>query len=165
MKKDGIDFRWLVVGKNTDAIVPELNELGLGDFVRTVPSIGMASNDSTDRKHVPGEELVEIYAMSDLFVFPSRVETFGRVLIESMAAGTPVLTTDALGCRDVVGMGKYGEMVGVDDVPAMVSGIRNLIQHPEELACLKQAGLRRAAAHDWPTIVNAYLALYKILLP
>lgn len=161
----GLDFHWLVVGKGTDAIQPELLKRGLNDRVQTIPSIGTASADSKrDQTHVPGEELVEVYAMSDLFVFPSRVETFGRVLIEAMAAGTPVVTTDALGCRDVVEMGKWGKMVSVDDVPAMIKTIQSLADSPDAIQRLTQAGLERASQHDWPTIVDQYVTLYEKIL-
>lgn len=165
LKDAGKNFRWLVVGKDTDAIMQEVRERGLQEHVRTIPSIGSASAEpSRDQTHVPGEELVEIYAMSDLFVFPSRVETFGRVLIEAMAAGTPVLTTNALGCRDVIEMGKYGKMVGVDEVPGMVDGILELMNSPDDLAQLTSLGLERAAHHDWATIVDQYTTLYETLL-
>jgi glycosyltransferase involved in cell wall biosynthesis len=50
-----------------------------------------------------GEELAEIYAGADVFVFPSRTDTFGIVLIEAMASGLPVAAFPVAGPIDVVG--------------------------------------------------------------
>ena len=52
-----------------------------------------------------GEELAETYAGADVFVFPSRTDTFGIVLIEAMASGLPVAAFPVPGPIDVVGPG------------------------------------------------------------
>ncbi len=49
-----------------------------------------------------GRELADIYASSDVFVFPSRTDTFGLVLIEAMAAGLPVAAFPVSGPRDIL---------------------------------------------------------------
>jgi glycosyltransferase involved in cell wall biosynthesis len=49
------------------------------------------------------EELAEVYAAADVFVFPSRTDTFGLVLLEAMACGLPVAAYPVTGPRDVVG--------------------------------------------------------------
>ena len=50
-----------------------------------------------------GEALVEAYAASDVFVFPSRTDTFGLVLLEALACGIPVAAYPVQGPLDVVG--------------------------------------------------------------
>ena len=55
-----------------------------------------------------GAELAEYYRMADVFVFPSRWETFGIVMIEAMACGTPVAAYDCQGPADVVEEGVTG---------------------------------------------------------
>lgn len=52
--------------------------------------------------HRDGQELVEIYRSADVFVFPSRTDTFGNVMIEAMACGTPVAAYPVIGPIDVV---------------------------------------------------------------
>lgn len=164
LRAAGFDSRWLVVGKDSDLIDEDLRAEGVDDFVRTIPSIGVDSMaGSVDFDSIPVEELVELYAMSDVFFFPSRIETFGRVLLESMAGGTPVITTNCLGCRDVVNGGEYGVMVDVDDVDAMTEAIVALAGDPGEMARFRDAGLRRAAEYDWNVVADSYLNLYQEL--
>ncbi|MGP0093635.1 MAG: glycosyltransferase family 4 protein [Xanthobacteraceae bacterium] len=50
-----------------------------------------------------GEELASIYAASDVFVFPSRTDTFGLVLLEALASGVPIAAYPVSGPRDVIG--------------------------------------------------------------
>ena len=52
-----------------------------------------------------GEELAQVYASADVFVFPSRTDTFGIVMIEALASGLPVAAYPAPGPIDVVGPG------------------------------------------------------------
>jgi glycosyltransferase involved in cell wall biosynthesis len=56
------------------------------------------------------EELAQVYAAADVFVFPSRTDTFGLVLLEAMACGLPVAAYPVTGPRDVVGDSKAGVM-------------------------------------------------------
>jgi glycosyltransferase involved in cell wall biosynthesis len=55
-----------------------------------------------------GEELASIYAASDVFVFPSRTDTYGLVLLEALASGVPVAAYPVAGPRDVIGNTKVG---------------------------------------------------------
>ena len=54
------------------------------------------------------EELARVYAAADVFVFPSRTDTFGLVLLEAMACGLPVAAYPVTGPRDVIGDSKAG---------------------------------------------------------
>ena len=54
------------------------------------------------------EELAEIYAAADVFVFPSKTDTFGLVLLEALASGLPVAAFPVTGPRDVIGKAPVG---------------------------------------------------------
>ena len=54
------------------------------------------------------EELARVYAAADVFVFPSKTDTFGLVLLEAMACGLPVAAYPVTGPRDVIGDSKAG---------------------------------------------------------
>lgn len=55
-----------------------------------------------------GQELVDWLSLADVFVFPSRTETFGLVALEALACGLPVAAYDVMGPRDIVEQGKDG---------------------------------------------------------
>ena len=57
-----------------------------------------------------GEALAEIYAAADVFVFPSRTDTFGLVLLEALASGVPVAGFPAAAPRDVIGAAPVGRL-------------------------------------------------------
>jgi glycosyltransferase involved in cell wall biosynthesis len=65
----------------------------------------------------------------DLFVSPSRSEPFGRVIIEALDAGTPVIATDALGPRDISARHPI-ELVPAADVDALVVALRRAHGRP-----------------------------------
>lgn len=56
----------------------------------------------------PTEDLADLYASADVFVFPSRTDTFGNVIIEALASGTPVAAFPVTGPIDIIGDGKGG---------------------------------------------------------
>ena len=55
-----------------------------------------------------GQELVDWLSLADVFVFPSRTETFGLVALEALACGIPVAAHDVMGPRDIITNGKDG---------------------------------------------------------
>jgi glycosyltransferase involved in cell wall biosynthesis len=57
-----------------------------------------------------GEELAAIYAAADVFVFPSKTDTFGLVLLEALASGVPVAAFPVAGPRDVLGAAAVGAL-------------------------------------------------------
>jgi glycosyltransferase involved in cell wall biosynthesis len=81
-----------------------------------------------------GAALTEVYAGSDVFVFPSRTDTFGLVLLEALACGIPVAAYPVQGPADVVGP----DIPGAAQVAALDEDLRQ--------ACLKALALRREGA-------------------
>ncbi len=64
--------------------------------------------DVTFTGALSGDDLVAAYRMADVFVFPSRTDTFGLVLLEALACGTPVAAFPVAGPRDVIGDAPVG---------------------------------------------------------
>jgi glycosyltransferase involved in cell wall biosynthesis len=108
-----------------------------------------------------------LLATSDVFVFTSVPEGEGMpgVLIEAGLAGLPVVTTDVPGAREVVDDGATGFVVGVDDVDALTTATRDLVEQPELRARLGAAARARCAAEysfdgslqSWRALLDAMM--------
>ena len=93
-----------------------------------------------------GEALAEAYAGADVFVFPSKTDTFGLVLLEALASGVPVAAFPVTGPRDVIGTAPVGALD--DDLRAAC------------LAALEispQSCLEFAARHTWEASARAFI--------
>ncbi len=158
----GASFYWLVVGKDTDELVPEIQRLGLGDSVGTVDEIDVVGG-SDGRLEMPSDELIGLYKSADIFAFPSLLETFGRVIIEAMAAGVPVVTTDAPGCKDVVPDGRVGMIAKAGDASEFANHLYKLTRDAGLRRRLTQAGYRHVEKYDWDNITTSYELVYQEL--
>jgi glycosyltransferase involved in cell wall biosynthesis len=73
-------------------------------------------------------------------VLPSYREGTPRTVLEAMATGRPVITTDAPGCRETVAHGENGFLVPVKDVGALVEAMERFITHPEWIPRMGERG-------------------------
>lgn len=111
-----------------------VESLGLQAHVRFV---GYLSRDS---------ELLDCYKAGDLFVFSSRTETQGLVLLEAMALGVPVVSTAYMGTADIV-KPERGARVAPDDEQGFADVVAGLLNDPETRAAM--AAEARAYAATW----------------
>jgi glycosyltransferase involved in cell wall biosynthesis len=93
-----------------------------------------------------GEALAEAYAAADVFVFPSKTDTFGLVLLEALASGVPVAAFPVTGPRDVIGTAP----VGVLDDDLQMACLSALTISP-------QACLEFAAKHTWEASARVFI--------
>jgi glycosyltransferase involved in cell wall biosynthesis len=97
------------------------------------------------------------YAAADLFVLSSTSEGFGNVLIEAMAAGVPVVSTDAPhGPREILADGQYGTLTPVGDAEALAVAMAAMLDQPTDAALLEG----RAADFAVERIGDAYEGLF-----
>ncbi|MBB6018230.1 glycosyltransferase family 4 protein [Deinococcus radiopugnans] len=90
--------------------------------------------------------LASLYAGADLTVMPSLEEAFGKVAMESMACGTPVVCFDGSGPADIVDHRVNGYLARLGDAADLAAGIAFLLDHPQPRA-LMGAALDKVAAH------------------
>ena len=93
-----------------------------------------------------GAELAEIYAAADVFVFPSKTDTFGLVLLEALASGLPVAAFPVTGPRDVIGTSPVGVLN--DNLRAACL---------DSLAIPRQACVDFAAGHTWQASARVFV--------
>jgi glycosyltransferase involved in cell wall biosynthesis len=109
-----------------------------------------------------GESLARWYASADLFVFPSRSETFGNVVMEAMASGLPVVAFDSPGVNEQVVHGKTGLIVSA--TPELVEAIDLLSHEPQRRACMSKNARSAAESRAWEPIFDSLEQRYELLL-
>lgn len=104
---------------------------------------------------VARERLDQIYAGLDLFVFPSKFDTFGNVVLEAFSHGMPVLAYDCKGPKDIVEHGRNGYLVDtVDEMAAqVVDHFRTTARH----AAMRKAALRRIEDYQAGPIMHRFM--------
>lgn len=98
----------------------------------------------------------------DLFVAPnSGGESFGIVLLEAMAAQTPVLASDLDAFRVVLDSGEAGALFTTGDAAALAEVAGALLDDRDERARLAMSGGRRALEYDWSTVARDIVRVYE----
>jgi glycosyltransferase involved in cell wall biosynthesis len=99
--------------------------------------------------YLKGQELASAYASADAFIFPSRTETLGLVLLEAMAAGTPVVAARSGGIPDIVTDGVNGYLFDPTDEAGALDATKRLFGNPQERESLRQSARREAERWGW----------------
>jgi glycosyltransferase involved in cell wall biosynthesis len=93
------------------------------------------------------EEMVTLFNLADLFVFPSWYEGFGLPVLEAMACGTPVIASSRGSLPEIVG--DAGIIVDAEDHEAIAASVVDLFDHDERYEEAKNRSLRQAARFTW----------------
>jgi 1,2-diacylglycerol 3-alpha-glucosyltransferase len=104
-------------------------------------------------------ELLDCYQAGDLFVFSSRTETQGLVLLEAMALGVPVVSTAYMGTRDIL-LPERGARIAPDDEAGFAQLVAGLLLDPEQRRSMSTEA--RAYAQTWsaPALALRMAELY-----
>jgi glycosyltransferase involved in cell wall biosynthesis len=123
--------------------------LGLGDQVRLLG-------------HVAQEVLPAIYQGATLFLYPTLYEGFGLPVIEAMASGVAVITSNTSALKEIAQ--GYAHLVDPLDIPAMAKAIAQCMSDSDHRAALARLGLRRAQDFRWEHTAARTLAVYRSVL-
>ena len=124
-------------------------ELGIGEEIRFVGK---------------QEQMEDILAIADLFLLTSDYESFGLAALEAMAAGVPVISTNAGGLPEINVHGQTGFLANVGDVDTMSQFSIGLLSDPDKLQQFKKNAAAHARLFDIDKIVPLYEALYNRFL-
>ena len=147
------DFLLLIAGEGPAlaSLRRSVEKLGLDGNVRFVGYL--------DRE----TELPDCYAAADVFVFSSKTETQGLVLLEAMAAGIPVYAFAAMGTRDIVEPCR-GAVVAPQEPVAFAAGLVELMADPQRMAELSVQARKFADAWSAPERARQLAELYRSLV-
>ncbi|MDO3693618.1 glycosyltransferase family 4 protein [Wenyingzhuangia sp. chi5] len=110
-------------------------------------------------------DMVSQYEKADIVVLPSYREGLPVVLMEACAMGKPIVTTDAIGCKECVQEGKNGYKVPVKSVLELAEAIEKLINSPEDRTKMGKASRQKAEKEfDKKRVVKEHLTLCRELL-
>jgi glycosyltransferase involved in cell wall biosynthesis len=141
---------WLVVagakGWLDESMHARVESLGLGDRVHLAG-------------YIEGGDLAAVYSLATVFAYPSLWEGFGLPVLEAMACGTPVLTSNVSSLPEVAGTAAV--LVSPTDVEAIADGLLRLLEDAALRADLAERGRRQAASFSWERCARETLAVYR----
>jgi len=147
IKSKGYAFQMIFVGSG-----PMLEELQ-----RRLPEAHFAG-------FLSGRGLSQWYASADLLVFPSTTETFGNVVLEAMASGTPAIVPGEGGVKELVKEGINGFIVKPHSSVDLANTIEFALLNREMLARMGWEAKKQAEKRSWAEANQALLNCYKQLL-
>lgn len=151
--QEGVEFRVLVIGDGPMREKLEQQTAALGLTDRTT-FLGLIDHG----------RLPELYRQGDIFCLPSASEGMASVVLEALATGLPIVTTDVPGTSELVTDGYNGFVAPIGDADALVAPLRRLLTDRE---FRREQGLRsreRSADFSWTVMAERYLALYASLI-
>jgi phosphatidylinositol alpha-mannosyltransferase len=148
--REHIPVRLQLVGASTEAVEPFVADLnGSTEDVEFLGSIGK-------------QQLWEQLHQADVLCAPSLGgESFGMVLIEGFAAGTPVVASDIAGYRQVVTHARDGLLVPPGQPLELAEALRSLWLDPARRLALATAARSRAADFSWPRVAASVASVYE----
>lgn len=106
----------------------------------------------------PTTELARCYAAADAFVFPTTYDAFGMVVLEALAAGLPVFSSDRAGAAELIDSGKDGFVFPLAD---WVAATAARLTERDLLRAVGQEGADKARQHDWSKVVRQVEQVYR----
>jgi glycosyltransferase involved in cell wall biosynthesis len=149
LREEGVHAHLAIVGQPAWKYEKEaalVDELGMGDRIHYLG-------------YVPEADLPALYNAATVFAFPSLYEGFGLPVLEAMACGTPVLTSEVSATAEVAGSAAV--LVDPRDVDAISDGLRRLITDPLQRDSYGRRGISRAAEFSWKSAANETHAVYQ----
>jgi L-malate glycosyltransferase len=146
-----VKSKLLFIGDGPERATAEdlARELGVADEIRFVGK---------------QEQMEDILAIGDLFLLPSEYESFGLAALEAMAAGVPVVSTNAGGLSEINISGETGFMGNVGDIATMSQQSLDILTNDDVLKTFKNNAAANARKFDIHNIIPLYEKLYERFL-
>jgi N-acetyl-alpha-D-glucosaminyl L-malate synthase BshA len=110
------------------------------------------------------DEVRKILCFTDLFLLPSRTESFGLAALEAMAARTPIISTNTGGLPEVNIQGVTGFLSDVGDVDNMSANAISILKDEKKLEKFKDQSYKFAQQFSIDKILPQYEKMYKLII-
>lgn len=110
---------------------------------------------------IPREKTTSYYQESSLFVLPSLNEGMSNAMLEALASGLPIITTNTGGAEELVSNEKNGYLIKMKNSADIAKKIEKLITHPELRKKMGKASREKALEMNWKKIAEDYYKLYE----
>ena len=114
--------------------------------------------------YLTGKDLAAAFASADAFIFPSRTETLGLVLLEAMAAGCPVVAARSGGITDIVDDGVNGYLFDPLDDYGAIAAAKKLLSNTSEQNALRHNARQEAEKWGWASATKQLQQFYQVVL-
>jgi len=143
--------------KGVDVLLSASEQLEKNGVQHQIQFAGGADEDVFEDTMAPVErlgylerpDLAAAFRRADVLVLPSRHDSFGRVVVEAMATGLPVLLSDHVGAKETVDEDENGWVVPVEDREALAECMRWCVEHAEQVHAMKAACVETAQGYSW----------------
>ncbi len=119
--------------------------------------------DATFLGWLGGQELARAYASADVFLFASRTDTFGQVILEAQASGLPVVAVDEGGPSSLIEHGDTG-LLAAAEPEALADAVQSLITAPLLRERLRRSALAAVQGRTWPAALELLADGYRAAL-
>jgi len=143
--------------------IPEARLIIAGDGARRAMYEKMAGSFLNDKIIFRGavtSERPSLFASSQVFCYPAEIASFGITILESMAAGVPVVAHDNAGFRELIRSGENGVLVNTFQPQSLASGLVKVLKDNVFAQKLKEAGVKTAQKYSWKNITQEVLSFY-----
>ena len=149
LRRRGLEHRLVIVGGRAWKYEGDLE---------LVERLGL-SGEVLFTGYVPAEELAALYNCAELFVFPSLYEGFGLPVLEAMACGVPVVTSNVSALPEVAGDAAL--LAQPHDIEELADAMERPLRQSRLRASLRARGLKRAAQFSWERAARETVAVYE----
>ena len=137
--------------------------------LHVVGDAAMANSMGTDgHVHIHGklthDQLSKLLAKMDCLVLPSRLESFGMVVVEALASGVPVIVSDHAGSSEVVSEDKNGWLVAAGDSSILLERLVTCCRDIERVRSMRDGCIKSAAGYDWVHYARRTLDIFEPLI-
>lgn len=143
------EFSLVVAGakgwKNSD-IYSTVKKIGVEDKVRFAG-------------YIDKDDISAVYSMATVFVYPSLYEGFGLPILEAMACGTPVITSNTSSMPEVAGTA--AEFITPTDTEEITEALRRVLEDETLMLDMRRRGLERSSKFTWERCARETLEVYK----